>query len=205
MVTAWSIIARTLAPPRAMDYVSAMENRWQLINSPDRIVADVPIWKCYGFKFKEAFRIRLPFYDNADLVKIVFEEDEFYGINSPDHTFWLNGTARPIRIANRALGLKLTEQNVTQYLGMFCGYIGFHTEAVVDGVSRSMNGYRVKAIMAYEADLYCVEMSVSPEGSVIMVDYKPTKRKRDYSKGLALAFSYVAVDRQKEELRKCGK
>jgi hypothetical protein len=149
---------------------------WELIKAPDRIVAEVPIWKCYGLHFKEAFRHPLPFYDNAYLVKAVYEEDEYVGISAGEHVFWLDGTSRPIHAANRALGLKLTDKNVAEYACFFCFHIRngrgrpLHLEAVIDGVRRAGNGWMVKGIMNCDGDLYEVDISVTPDGSVIATE-----------------------------------
>jgi hypothetical protein len=158
---------------------------WKQIENASRLIAALPVPAHDRAGVKTVLKRVLPFYRNAVLVKFDLGDESYMGITSAIEdgpVFWLDGTGSPIHDANRAFGLELNDQNVTEYVRFYSEFMltpdgkGFQFEIVVGGVKRFADlGYRIEGIVNYDGDLFCVEMAVSMDGLVKMLRDYPTR------------------------------
>lgn len=151
---------------------------------------------------------QLPFYDNVVLVRV---QDTMW---SPKHLtifylteqgnlFRLNGTSPPIHEVNAKAPIKVTEDNVLEYLRFFCFFVrgeegpfliaedmdnpdmprnmDAQTRSVVEGTvrpatyeGRNEQGYFLcDAVVFYSNALFIANFAVQPSGMIEMLDDEP--------------------------------
>ena len=150
----------------------------------------------------------LPFYDQVALIRV---KDPawtpanlfVYYLTDQGNLFWLNGTSPPIHEVNAKAPIKVTEENVLDYLRFFCFFvrgeegpflIAEHiedpympanmdekTKMVVEGTIRPAT-YEGKndqghllcdAVVYYSNALFIANFAVQPSGMIEMLDDEP--------------------------------
>lgn len=150
----------------------------------------------------------LPFYDNVVLVRV---QDSMwspshlniYYLTEQGNLYRLNGTSPPIHEVNAKAPVKVTEENVLEYLRFFCFFVrgeegpfliaedlnspdmpqnmDAQTRSVVEGTIRpatfeGMNeqGYFLcDAVVFYANALFIANFAVQPTGMIEMLDDEP--------------------------------
>lgn len=150
----------------------------------------------------------LPFYDSIALVKVhdpnwMNKKLDVYYLTDQGNLFRLNGTSPPIHEVNAKAPIKVTEENVLEYLRFFCFFVRgeegpFYvaesmddpnmpsdmddtTKSVVEGTIRGAN-YEGKneqghwlcdAVVFYSNALFIANFAVQPSGMIEMLDDEP--------------------------------
>ncbi len=150
----------------------------------------------------------LPFYDNVALIRL---KDRSWGkpklaiyyLTDQGNLFRLNGTSPPIHEVNAKAPIKITEENVLEYLRFFCFFVRGEegpfliaetmddpyipknidpkTKAVIEGTvrgatyeGRNEQGYFMcDAVVYYSNALFIANFAVQPSGMIEMLDDEP--------------------------------
>ncbi|MEM7679822.1 MAG: hypothetical protein AAF182_02320 [Pseudomonadota bacterium] len=150
----------------------------------------------------------LPFYESVALVKIkdpnwVNKKLVIYYLTFEGQLFRLNGTSPPIHEVNAKAPIKVTEENVLEYLKFFCFFVRgeegpFYiaedmsdpnmpegmdegTKSVIEGTIRpaSFEGkndqghFLCDAVVFYSNALFIANFAVQPSGMIEMLDDEP--------------------------------
>jgi hypothetical protein len=150
----------------------------------------------------------LPFYESVALIRVkdsnwVSENLNVYYLTDQGNLFRLNGTSPPIHEVNAKAPVKITENNVMEYLRFFCFFVRgeegpFYvaesmddpnmpkdmdeaTRAVIESVVReaSYEGtneqghYLCNAVVFYSNALFYADFAVQPSGMIEMLDDEP--------------------------------
>lgn len=150
----------------------------------------------------------LPFYDNVVLIRMqdtnwAPSNLRLYYLAKEGELFRLNGTSPPIHEVNAAAPVKITEENILEYLRFFCFFvrgeegpflitedmtnpyipqdIDDKTRTVIEGTAREasyegMNeqGHHLcDAVVFYSNALFIANFSVQPSGMIEMLDDQP--------------------------------
>lgn len=156
---------------------------------------------------KVAWRM-LPFYESVALIRVedptwVKPNLAVYYLTDQGNLFRLNGTSPPIHEVNAKAPIKVTEENVIDYLKFFCFFVrgeegAFYvaesmddpnmptdmddtTRSVIEGTVRpaSYEGkndqghYLCNAVVFYSNALFYADFSVQPTGMIEMLDDEP--------------------------------
>lgn len=151
---------------------------------------------------------QLPFYDSVALIRVkdpnwVNKKLCIYYLTDQGNLFRLNGTSPPIHEVNAKAPIKVTEENVLDYLRFFCFFVrgeegpfyiaeSMHdpnmpqdmdetTKSVIEGTIRSasMEGkneqgfFLCDAVVFYSNALFIANFSVQPTGMIEMLDDEP--------------------------------
>ncbi len=150
----------------------------------------------------------LPFYDNVALIRL---KDRSWGkpklaiyyLTMEGNLFRLNGTSPPIHEVNSKAPVKITDDNVLEYLRFFCFFVRGEegpfliaetmddpyipanldpkTKAVIEGTVRAASyegkneqGYFMcDAVVYYSNALFIANFAVQPSGMIEMLDDEP--------------------------------
>lgn len=150
----------------------------------------------------------LPFYDSVAMIRV---KDPawtpanlyIYYLTDQGNLYWLNGTSPPIHEVNAKAPVKITEENVLEYLRFFCFFvrgeegpfliaesmddpylphnIDDRTRSVIEGTIRpaSYEGkdekdyFRCDAVVYYSNALFIANFAVQPGGMIEMLDDEP--------------------------------
>lgn len=150
----------------------------------------------------------LPFYDNVALIRL---KDRSWGkpklaiyyLTMEGNLFRLNGTSPPIHEVNAKAPVKITEENVLEYLRFFCFFVRGEegpfliaetmddpyipanldpkTRTVIEGTVRTASyegkneqGYFMcDAVVYYSNALFIANFAVQPSGMIEMLDDEP--------------------------------
>lgn len=164
-------------------------------------------YKVSGQTSKVAWR-QLPFYDNVVLVRV---QDSLW---TPNHLtifylteqgnlFRLNGTSPPIHEVNAKAPVKITEDNVLEYLRFFCFFVRGEegpfliaedmnnpdmpknmdpkTKSVIEGTVRpatyegknEQGFFLCDAVVFYSNALFIANFAIQPSGMIEMLDDEP--------------------------------
>lgn len=150
----------------------------------------------------------LPFYDSVAMIRIKdpawTPADLFiYYLTDQGNLYWLNGTSPPIHEVNAKAPVKITDDNVLEYLRFFCFFvrgeegpfliaedmndpyipknIDDRTRSVIEGTIRpaSYEGKNEKgfflcdAVVYYSNALFIANFAVQPGGMIEMLDDEP--------------------------------
>ncbi len=149
----------------------------------------------------------LPFYDNVAMIRVKdpsWAPDLFiYYLTDQGNLYWLNGTSPPIHEVNAKAPVKITDDNVLEYLRFFCFFvrgeegpfliaesmedpyipknIDDRTRSVIEGTIRpaSYEGKNEKgfflcdAVVYYSNALFIANFAVQPGGMIEMLDDEP--------------------------------
>lgn len=150
----------------------------------------------------------LPFYDQVAMIRVKdpawTPRDLFiYCLTDQGNLFWLNGTSPPIHEINAKAPVKITDDNVLEYLRFFCFFvrgedgpfliaesmedpyiphnIDERTRSVIEGTIRAASydskdesgNYRCDAVVYYSNALFIASFAVEPGGMIRMLDDDP--------------------------------
>ena len=150
----------------------------------------------------------LPFYDSVALIRVkdpnwVNKKLTIYFLTDQGNLFRLNGTSPPIHEVNAKAPIKVTDDNVLEYLRFFCFFVRgeegpFYiaesmedpyipqdmdegTHDVLEGVVRpaSIEGindkghYLCESVVFYSNALFIANFSVQPSGMIEMLEDEP--------------------------------
>jgi len=105
---------------------------WREFNGPLQLLLGVLNKR--GFEYKDIDRVQaavddLAFYEDGALLRVTTPHDRKYfimhrgGLLASQVILWIDGTSDPIHRANRTFGLKLTDDNVIDYLRFHNGFL----------------------------------------------------------------------------------
>ncbi|MCB1530347.1 MAG: hypothetical protein H6853_01125 [Rhodospirillales bacterium] len=150
----------------------------------------------------------LPFYDQVALIRV---KDPawtprnlfIYYLTDQGNLYWLNGTSPPIHEINAKAPIKITDENVLEYLNFFCFFVrgeegpfliaesmddpympkdlDDRTRSVIEGTIRPASyegkneqGYWLcDAVVYYSNALFIANFAVQPGGMIEMLDDEP--------------------------------
>lgn len=150
----------------------------------------------------------LPFYDQVAMIRVKDpawspKNLYIYYLTDQGNLYWLNGTSPPIHEVNAKAPVKITDNNVLEYLKFFCFFVrgeegpfliaestddpyipknvDERTRSVIEGTirpaayeSRSENGnFMCDAVVFYSNALFIANFAVEPGGMIRMVDDEP--------------------------------
>lgn len=150
----------------------------------------------------------LPFYDNVAMIRVkdpawTPSELYIYYLTDQGNLYWLNGTSPPIHEVNAKAPVKITDDNVLEYLKFFCFFVrgedgpfliaetlddpyipkqvDERTKSVIEGTIRaaSYDGkneqgfFMCDAVVFYSNALFIANFAVQPGGMIEMVDDEP--------------------------------
>lgn len=150
----------------------------------------------------------LPFYDNVVLVRVrdalwAPANLTIYYLTEQGNLFRLNGTSPPIHEVNAKAPIKVTEENVLEYLHFFCFFVrgeegpflivedmdndyipknmDAQTRSVIEGTvrpatyeGRNEQGFFLcDAVVFYSNALFIANFAVQPTGMIEMLDDEP--------------------------------
>lgn len=156
---------------------------------------------------KVEFRM-LPFYDQVAMIRVkdpawTPSSLYIYYLTDQGNLYWLNGTSPPIHEINGKAPVKITDDNVLEYLRFFCFFVrgeegpfliaetmddpyipknlDDRTRSVVEGTVRpaSYEGKNEKgfflcdAVVFYSNALFIANFAVQPTGMIEMLDDQP--------------------------------
>ncbi len=151
---------------------------------------------------------KMPFYDNVVLIRL---RDKSWGksklniyyLTDQGNLFRLNGTSPPIHEVNAKAPIKVTEDNVIEYLKFFCFFVRGEegpfliaesmddpyipqnmdpkTKAVIEGTVRAatyegkndQGHFLCDAVVFYSNALFIANFAVQPSGMIEMLDDEP--------------------------------
>lgn len=150
----------------------------------------------------------LPFYDTVALIRVhdsswPSKKLNIYYLTEAGELFRLNGTSPPIHEVNAKAPIKITEENVLEYLRFFCFFVRGEegpfliaeassdpylpkdvdpqTRSVIEGTIRpaSYEGkneqgfYLADAVVYYSNALFIANFAIQPGGMIEMLDDEP--------------------------------
>lgn len=150
----------------------------------------------------------LPFYDSVAMIRVkdpawTPSNLYIYYLTDQGNLYWLNGTSPPIHEINAKAPVKITEDNVLEYLKFFCFFVrgeegpfliaesmedpyipknvDERTRSVIEGTIRpaSYEGTNDKgfllcdAVVFYSNALFIANFAVQPGGMIEMLDDEP--------------------------------
>lgn len=150
----------------------------------------------------------LPFYDNVAMIRVkdpawTPSNLYIYYLTDQGNLYWLNGTSPPIHEVNAKAPIKVTDDNVLEYLRFFCFFVrgeegpfliaesmddpyipkqvDERTKSVIEGTVRpaSYEGKNEKgfflcdAVVFYSNALFIANFAVQPGGMIEMLDDQP--------------------------------
>ncbi len=150
----------------------------------------------------------LPFYDNVVMIRIkdpAWSPSNLYiyYLSDQGKLYWLNGSSPPIHECNAKAPVKITDDNVLEYLRFFCFYVrgdegpfliaeasddpyipknlDDRTKSVIEGTIRpaSYEGKNAEghflcdAVVYYSNALFIANFAVEPGGMIRMLDDQP--------------------------------
>src|SRR5688572_19029073 len=150
----------------------------------------------------------LPFYDQVAMIRVkdpawTPSNLYIYYLTDQGNLYWLNGTSPPIHEINAKAPVKITDDNVLEYLKFFCFFVrgeegpfliaesmsdpyipknvDERTRSVIEGTIRpaSYEGkndkgfYLCDAVVFYSNALFIANFSVQPGGMIEMLDDEP--------------------------------
>lgn len=150
----------------------------------------------------------LPFYDQVAMIRVkdpawTPSNLYIYYLTDQGNLYWLNGTSPPIHEINSKAPVKITDDNVLEYLRFFCFFVrgeegpfliaetmedpyipqglDDRTRSVVEGTVRaaSYEGKNEKgfflcdAVVFYSNALFIANFAVQPTGMIEMLDDQP--------------------------------
>jgi hypothetical protein len=150
----------------------------------------------------------LPFYESVALIRVkdpawTPKELTLYYLTDQGNLYWLNGTSPPIHEVNQKAPIKVTEDNVLEYLRFFCFFVRGEegpfliaesmsdpympknmddkTRSVIEGTvrpatyeGRNEKGfYLCDAVVFYSNALFIANFAVQPGGMIEMIDDEP--------------------------------
>lgn len=150
----------------------------------------------------------LPFYDQVALIRVkdpawTPQNLFIYYLTDQGNLYWLNGTSPPIHDVNAKAPVKITDDNVLEYLRFFCFFVrgdegpfliaesmedtyvpkqlDDKTRTVIEGVLRpaSMEGkdengnWLCDGVVYYANAMFIANFSVQPSGMIEMLDDEP--------------------------------
>jgi hypothetical protein len=150
----------------------------------------------------------LPFYDQVAMIRVkdpawTPKNLYIYYLTDQGNLYWLNGTSPPIHEVNAKAPVKITDDNVLEYLKFFCFFvrgeegpfliaetmndpyipknIDDKTRSVIEGTIRaaSYEGKNEKgqfmcdAVVYYSNALFIANFAVQPGGMIEMLDDEP--------------------------------
>ena len=150
----------------------------------------------------------LPFYDQVALIRVkdpnwTNQKLTIYYLTDQGNLFRLNGTSPPIHEVNAKAPIKVTEENVLEYLRFFCFFVRgeegpFYvaesmedsnmptdmdetTRSVIEGTIRpatfegvnEQGHYLCDAVVFYSNALFIANFAVQPTGMIEMLDDEP--------------------------------
>ena len=150
----------------------------------------------------------LPFYDQVALIRVkdpnwTNPKLNIFYLTDQGNLFRLNGTSPPIHEVNAKAPIKVTEENVLDYLRFFCYFVRgeegpFYiaesmedpnmptemdetTRSVIEGTIRpctfegmnDQNHYLCDAVVFYSNALFIANFAVQPTGMIEMLDDEP--------------------------------
>ncbi|MBN8520594.1 MAG: hypothetical protein J0L77_01680 [Alphaproteobacteria bacterium] len=150
----------------------------------------------------------LPFYESVALIRVkdpawTPKELTLYYLTDQGNLYWLNGTSPPIHEVNQKAPIKITEDNVLEYLRFFCFFVRGEegpfliaenmsdpympknmddkTRSVIEGTvrpatyeGRNEKGfYLCDAVVFYSNALFIANFAVQPGGMIEMIDDEP--------------------------------
>lgn len=151
---------------------------------------------------------QLPFYEKVVLIRVkdpnwVEKNLNIYYLTNEGNLFRLNGTSPPIHEVNAKAPIKVTEENVLEYLRFFCFFVRgeegpFYiaesmddpnmpkemddtTRSVIEGTIRpasyegknEQNHLLCDAVVFYSNALFIANFAVQPSGMIEMLDDEP--------------------------------
>ena len=150
----------------------------------------------------------LPFYDSVALIRVKDpawspRDLVIYYLTDQGNLFWLNGTSPPIHEVNAKAPVRITDDNVLEYLRFFCFFvrgdegpfliaesmddpympknIDDRTKSVIEGTIRAASyegrndagNFICDAVVFYSNALFIANFAVEPGGMIRMVDDEP--------------------------------
>ena len=150
----------------------------------------------------------LPFYDQVAMIRVKDPSWTpanlyIYYLTDQGNLYWLNGTSPPIHEVNAKAPVKITDDNVLEYLKFFCFFVrgeegpfliaesmndpyipknvDERTRSVIEGTIRpaSYEGkndkgfYLCDAVVFYSNALFIANFAVQPGGMIEMLDDEP--------------------------------
>ncbi|MCI5060370.1 MAG: hypothetical protein MRY79_04780 [Alphaproteobacteria bacterium] len=150
----------------------------------------------------------LPFYDQVALIRVkdpawTPQNLFIYYLTDQGNLYWLNGTSPPIHDVNAKAPVKITDDNVLEYLRFFCFFVrgdegpfliaesmedtyipkqlDDKTRTVIEGVLRPAsfegkdeNGnWLCDGVVYYSNAMFIANFSVQPSGMIEMLDDEP--------------------------------
>lgn len=150
----------------------------------------------------------LPFYDQVAMIRVkdpawTPKNLYIYYLTDQGNLYWLNGTSPPIHEVNAKAPVKITDDNVLEYLRFFCFFVrgeegpfliaessddpyipknvDERTRSVIEGTirpaayeSRNETGnFMCDAVVFYSNALFIANFAVEPGGMIRMVDDEP--------------------------------
>ncbi len=190
-----------------------MDNKWNPVTG-DELTGFLDQVNPVGGKYKVSAattRVEwrmLPFYDQVALIRV---KDPawtprnlfIYYLTDQGNLYWLNGTSPPIHEVNAKAPVKITDDNVLEYLRFFCFFVRGEegpfliaedmndtyvpkdldpkTQSVIEGTIRpaTYEGRNDKgfflcdAVVYYSNALFIANFAVQPGGMIEMIDDEP--------------------------------
>lgn len=147
----------------------------------------------------------LPFYDQVALIRVkdpawTPRNLYIYYLTDQGNLYWLNGTSPPIHEVNAKAPIRVTDDNVLEYLRFFCFFVrgdegpfliaesmedpyipknlDDRTRAVIEGVVRpasyerrdEQGNFLCDAVVFYSNALFFANFAVEPGGMIRMID-----------------------------------
>lgn len=190
-----------------------MDNNWNPVEG-EELVGFLDQINPIGDKYKVSPQTTqvgwrmLPFYDSVALIRVkdpawTPKNLFIYYLTDAGNLFWLNGTSPPIHEVNSKAPVKITEENVIEYLKFFCFFVRGEegpfliaesmddtyvpkqvdekTKMVLEGTIRpaTYNGTNAQgnmmcdAVVYYSNALFIANFAVQPGGMIEMLDDEP--------------------------------
>lgn len=190
-----------------------MDNKWNPVQG-DELTGFLDQINPVGGKYKVSAattRVEwrmLPFYDQVALIRV---KDPawtprnlfIYYLTDQGNLYWLNGTSPPIHEVNAKAPVKITEENVIEYLRFFCFFVRGEegpfliaesmtdtyvpkdldpkAQSVIEGTIRpatyegrnEQGHFLCDAVVYYSNALFIANFAVQPSGMIEMLDDEP--------------------------------
>lgn len=190
-----------------------MDNKWNPVQG-DELTGFLDQINPVGGKYKvnaATTRVEwrmLPFYDQVALIRV---KDPawtprnlfIYYLTDQGNLYWLNGTSPPIHEVNAKAPVKITEDNVLEYLRFFCFFVRGEegpfliaesmddtyvpkdlepkAQSVIEGTIRpatyegrnEQGHFLCDAVVYYSNALFIANFAVQPGGMIEMMDDEP--------------------------------
>lgn len=155
---------------------------WEALPNPQPFIASLNPLEQNRPGPVTAYAQPLPFYRNAQIIKLEYKAGAYYGVTAcgQSDVLWLDGSSDAIREANERFGLHVDDGNVVEYMQFFCAQLvaqgsGFNVIGIIGEIEKTDEDYLIACQVEHGGQMFLASMAVEKDGQVMMLEDEPLR------------------------------